>query len=83
MECLQKYLPECSNDSGAVALRKMIQDIVCLNHSFILYPVYVLLNATAPLFFYLDIILRNLDSLFFISCRYNIEKADQKSGYFS
>ena len=48
MECLQKYLPECSNDSGAVALRKMIQDIVCLNHSFILYLVYVLLSVTAP-----------------------------------
>ena len=34
---------------GAVALRKMIQDIVYLNHSFILYFVHVLLNATAPL----------------------------------
>ena len=33
---------------GAVALRKMIQDIVYLNHSYILYLVYVLLNATAP-----------------------------------
>jgi hypothetical protein len=33
---------------GAVALRKMIQDIVYLNHSYILYLVYVSLNATAP-----------------------------------
>ena len=33
---------------GAVALRKMIQDIVGINHSSILYLVYVLLSATAP-----------------------------------
>ncbi len=32
----------------AVALRKMIQDIVGINHSSILYLVYVLLSATAP-----------------------------------
>jgi hypothetical protein len=35
---------------GAVALRKMIQDIVYLNHSYRLHLVYVLLNATAPFF---------------------------------
>ena len=33
---------------GAVALRKMIQDIAGINHSSIRYPVYILLNATAP-----------------------------------
>ena len=32
---------------GAVALRKMIQDIVGINHSSMLYLVYVLLSATA------------------------------------
>ena len=32
---------------GAVALRKMIQDIAGINHSPILYLVYVLLSATA------------------------------------
>ncbi len=34
--------------SGAVALRKMIQDIASINHSPILYLVYILLSATAP-----------------------------------
>ena len=38
--------------NGAVALRKMIQNIVGINHSSILYLVYVLLSATAPLFFF-------------------------------
>ena len=33
---------------GAVALRKMIQDIVGINHSSILYLIYILLSATAP-----------------------------------
>jgi len=33
---------------GAVPLRKMIQDIVGLNHSSIRYLVYVVLSATAP-----------------------------------
>ena len=33
---------------GAVALRKTIQDIAGINHSSILYLVYVLLSATAP-----------------------------------
>ena len=37
---------------GAVALRKMIQDIVGINHSSILYLVYVLLSATAPFLSY-------------------------------
>lgn len=32
---------------GAVALRKMIQDIASLKHSSVLYLVYVLLSATA------------------------------------
>ena len=36
------------NSGGAVALRKMIEDIVGINHSSILYLVYVLLSATAP-----------------------------------
>ena len=36
-----------NNNRGAVALRKMIQDIVGINHSSILYLVYVLLSATA------------------------------------
>ncbi len=35
---------------GAVALRKMIQDIASLKHSSILYLVYVLLSATACYF---------------------------------
>ena len=34
--------------NGAVALRKMVQDIVGINPSSILYLVYVLLSATPP-----------------------------------
>ncbi len=37
-----------NNLKRAVALRKMIQDIVGINHSSILYLVYILLSATAP-----------------------------------
>jgi hypothetical protein len=46
----QKNSRGCSakKKDGAVALRKMIQDIVGINHSSILYLVYVLLSATAP-----------------------------------
>ncbi len=41
-----------NNLKRAVALRKMIQDIVGINHSSILYLVYILLSATAPSIFY-------------------------------
>jgi len=35
---------------GDAALRKMLQDIVGLKHSFILYLVYILLSATSSFF---------------------------------
>ncbi len=37
--------------SGAVALSKLIQDIVGINHYSMLYLVYVLLSATVPFWY--------------------------------
>ena len=45
------YLTKRVICKGAVALRKMIQDIVSLELSSILYLVYVLLSATALMIF--------------------------------